>query len=255
MGIRLDHAKRLYLEGIRDGNPAEAIAAYTGDRYTQHSTGVKDGQEGFVEFFSDFLERNPVREIEIVRGWEDGRYVFVQAFQSLNNGQFEYVTTDFFDTDADGKIIEHWDVISEFRGRTPSGHTEIDGPTEVTDLDRTEQNKAIVQQMLRECLFPGGDASRIREFIADEYIQHNVDVADGLENFAVLAQDPNRPLNYDEIVLCVGSGNFVATLCRANWKGQPLCQADIFRLEDGKVVEHWDNSEPVPDDPVNSGKF
>ena len=86
-------------------------------------------------------------------------------------------------------------------------------------------------------------------------LQHNPEVADGRDHFAKLARAENRPLNYDEIVLCVGSGNFVATLAKANWEGAPLAQVDIFRLEDGRIVEHWDNSEPVPEHDVNSGKF
>jgi len=59
------------------------------------------------------------------------------------------------------------------------------------------------------------------------------------------------------VVLLVGQGNFVATLCKAARKGQPFAQVDIYRLEDGKIVEHWDNAEPVPPEEewANSGKF
>ena len=60
---------------------------------------------------------------------------------------------------------------------------------------------------------------------------------------------------YEEIVLMVGRGNFVATLCKVSWEGNPLAQVEIVRLEGGKIVEHWDNVEPVPDSDVNSGKF
>ena len=51
MSQKLENAKSLYLEGIRDGNAREAVTKYTGHQYKQHSTGVKDGVEGFVEFF------------------------------------------------------------------------------------------------------------------------------------------------------------------------------------------------------------
>lgn len=255
MSAKLENAKALYMEGIRDGNAREAVEKYTGDRYTQHSTGVADGVEGFVEFFEPFIERNPSRDIQIVRGWEDGQYVFLTAYQNINNGEAEWVTTDFFDTDENDKIIEHWDVISAFTGPGVSGRTQVDGPTEITDLDKTSENKAIVREMIEHVLMEGGDASRIDDYIAENYAQHNSEVPDGREHFAALAQDPNRPLNYDEIVLLVGSGNFVATLCKANWDGSPLAQVDVFRLEDGKVVEHWDNSEPVPENDVNGGKF
>lgn len=260
MGQKLENAKRLYLEGIRDGNIHEAIEAYTGDRYTQHSTGVKDGKEGFIEFFGPFVQRNPVRDIQIVRGWEDGRHVFVQAFQSLNNGEAKWVTTDFFDTDSNDKIIEHWDVIAPFHEANPSGHSSVDGPTEVTDLDKTAANKAIVRKLIEDVLMPGGNPEALPQYVsAEQYIQHNREVPDGIEHFQKLASAPNRPLNYKEIALLVGQGNFVASLCRANWNdgdlNQDYAQVDIFRLKDGKVVEHWDNVEPVPENDVNSGKF
>ena len=51
MSKKIDNATALYMEGIRDGNVRSAVETYTGDRYTQHSTGVADGVEGFVEFF------------------------------------------------------------------------------------------------------------------------------------------------------------------------------------------------------------
>lgn len=256
MGQKLENAKSLYMEGIRDGNAREAVTKYTGHRYTQHSTGVKDGVEGFVEFFEPFLKRNPVRDIQIVRGWEDGNHVFVHAYQSLNNGEYKWITTDFFDTDENDKILEHWDVISEYSDSTPSGHTSMDGATEITDLDKTEENKNLVREMIQNVLMKGGDVSKIDQYISSEtYIQHSKDVEDGLDAFLELAAMENRPLNYDEIVLCVGQGNFVATLCKADWEGKPYAQVDIFRIESGKIVEHWDNVEPVPENDVNGGKF
>ena len=48
----MQNATNLYMEGIRDGHYVEAINKYTGAFYKQHSTGVKDGKEGFIEFFS-----------------------------------------------------------------------------------------------------------------------------------------------------------------------------------------------------------
>jgi len=255
MGKALDHVIALYMQGIRDGRPREAVAAHTGHRYTQHSTGVPDGQEGFIAFFEDFLVRHPEREIEIVRAWEDGRHVFVQAYQSLDGGQAQWVTTDFFDTDEQGRAIEHWDVISAYTGPSASGHTQIDGATEIVDLDRTEANKQIVCDMLREGLFEGATSSHIGDLIAADCVQHHATMPEGFVSLRAMAEDPDRPLNYDEIVLCVGQGNFVATLSKARWNDRPLCQCDIFRLHAGRIVEHWDNSEPVPEDTGNRGKF
>lgn len=67
MGNKKKNAIGLYMEGIRDGNPRAAIKKFTGKRYTQHSTGVKDGVEGFIEFFEPFIKKTP-KEISALSG-------------------------------------------------------------------------------------------------------------------------------------------------------------------------------------------
>ena len=165
MSEKLENAKKLYLEGIRDGKAREAVTKYTGERYTQHSTGVRDGIEGFVEFFVPFIERNPKRDIQIVRAIEDGQYVFLHVYQSLNDGESEWVTTDFFDTDENNKIIEHWNVISAYAPQTPSGHTSIDGVSEITDLEKTDANKQLVSDFIRDVLV-GENSENIEKYIS-----------------------------------------------------------------------------------------
>ena len=260
MGQRLDNAKALYLEGIRDGNYAEAIAKYSGSRYVQHSTPVRDGREGFIEFFADFVERNPIRDIEIVRGFEDGRYVFLHAVQTLNNGEFRYVTADIFDTDDDARLIEHWDVIAEMTDETVSGHSQVDGATEPTDLDKTEENKVLVQGFLDDVLV-GGDHDKLPHYISsDTYIQHNPAVADGLDGLATFVAGlaaEGQTMAYDEVHKLIGCGDFVAALSKMNLGGTDMAVIDLFRVAAGKIVEHWDVIEPIPprDTWVNSGKF
>ena len=180
MTKRLDMVRRLYLDGIRDGHFREAVEATTGDRYTQHSTIVRDGRAGFIEFFEGFIARNPTRDIELVRMFEDDNYVFVHAYQSLNDGQDRWVTTDLFDTDTNALLIEHWDVISAFVDDTRSGRSQIDGPTEINDLDRTDANKELVHTLVEDVLIAGQDRP-LSDFIsASQYAQHNPLVGDGL---------------------------------------------------------------------------
>ncbi len=255
-GDRRDNALGLYLLAIRDGHPREAASAYTGAQLVQHRTGVRDGAAGFVEFFEPFIDRNPVRYIRIVRSIEDGQHVFLHAFQSLNHGESEWVTTDFFDTDADDRVIEQWGVVAPHPGQTQSGHTAIGGPTEISDLERTDENKAHVRKLIKKALMPGGKPARVDRYFSDTYVRHNDELADGLGSFHDLAAAPGA-LVYDEIVLLVGEGDFVATLCKVRQGGQAHAQTDIFRLEHGLIVEHWANSEVVlPEEQrVNSGQF
>lgn len=244
MGQKLNNAKGLYLEGIRDGNPVEAVYKYTGERYTQHSTGVRDGQEGFIEFFLDFIQRNPERDIEILRGWEDGQHVFIHAFQSINKGAQQWITTDFFDTDENDKIIEHWDVISAFESPVHSTDSSISGNADVSDIAKTDVNKQLVQSILDSAINSNTALNANNSHFSDQYVQH-------------YPNDFIGAPSYHELVLLVGQGNFVATLAKANLQGIEVALVDIFSIEKGKVVEHWVNFEPVPtpEEARNSGKF
>ncbi len=256
----LANARALYLEGIRDGHVRRAVEAYTGDRYTQHSTGVRDGVEGFVEFFEPFVERNPVRDIEIVRSIVDGRFVFVQAAQSLNDGEARWVTTDLFDSDGNGKIIEHWDVIHELGGTNPAGRTQIDGATEITDLHLTEANKLVVWRLMTEA-FSESPTAEFGDFISSEtYLNHNPEAPDGLDalmEMARVGKERGEALYYKQVHRVIGQGNFVVSFGHQVWSDIDYAAFDIFRLEDGLIVEHWDNVETLPDpaDLANSGKF
>ena len=257
---RLENAKRLYLEGIRDGDARRAVEAYTGDRYTQHSTGVRDGVEGFVEFFEPFIERNPKRDIEIVKSIVDGRFVFLMAAQSLNDGESRWVTTDLFDTDGNEKIIEHWDVIHEWGGENPGGHTQVDGSHEITDLHKTEENKEVVRRLLTEA-FTLEPTAPFTDFISSTtYINHNPDAPDGVESLIEMdrnARATGETLHYKHVYRIIGQGNFVVSMAHQVWNDIDYAAFDIFRLKDGMIVEHWDNVEVLPDpaDLVNSGKF
>lgn len=254
MGTRLQNAKSLYIEAIRDGDYVDAINRYSGERYTQHSTPVKDGKAGFIEFFADFVKRNPVRDIEIVRAFEDGQYVFLHVLQNLNDGEWKYVTADIFDTDDDSKLIEHWDIIEQMEGETPSGRTQLDGPTEPEDLDKTQENKDLVARFIREVLVPA-DFDRLAEFVAPELAQHSPRTADGLNAFRDHAMAGS--LRYIDTHRVVGCGNFVAALVESETHGSRNAVIDLFRVAGGTIVEHWDVTEPITprDSWVNSGKF
>jgi len=253
-----ENAINLYMVGIRDGRPREAVAAYTGDRYTQHSTGVADGRDGFVAFFEPFLEQNPVRDIRILRALQDGPHVFVHAHQSLNDGAALWTTMDFFDSDADGKIVEHWDVIAAsapLDAATPGAG--VDGLSSVFDHDQTAANKALVRDYVETCLIRR-ELDEADAFVsADRYVDHSGRFRADWPGFAAAYAAPDCPLSHQELFMLVGEGNFVATLNRARWDGADICQADLFRVDAGRIVEHWAVAEPVPPraEWANGGKF
>lgn len=203
-----DNAIAIYEIGIRDGDPHGAMAR-TGERYTQHSTGVPDGQRGFLAFFDEFLQRNPVRDIEIVRALQDGPLVFLQAYQSLNGGQARWVTADIFDSDAAGKIIEHWDVIEAYQASNPAGRSSVDGPTDVLDAASTEANRERVESLYARHLIPA-QADGVDALIDADLAQHGSLLSDGRDAFVATWAGPGAAWTFDEAVRVVAEGNFVA---------------------------------------------
>ena len=254
MGEALENAKALYLEAIRDGNYAEAISAYSGERYRQHSTPVRDGKEGFIEFFAGFVERNPIRDIKILRAFQDRQYVFLHVLQDLNNGEYRYVTADIFDTDEASKLIEHWDIIEEIRDETSSGRTQIDGPTEPGQLESTEANKGLITRYVND-VFVRGDYDRIGDFVADDCAQHRPDLADGSAALRVDAVTTN--LRCVQLHLVIGSGDLVAALGEYDCSGKRLAVIDLYRIDSSQIAEQWAVTEEItPQETwVNSGKF
>ena len=256
MSQKLENAKNLYLEGIRDGK-IEVIKQYTGDRYTQHSTGVADGMQGFIDFFEGFLQRTKNRDIQIIRTIEDGNFVFVHVYQDLDKGTAKWVTTDLFDTDQNDKIVEHWDVIAPYLepDKTVSGHDMVLGDFEIKDIDKTQENKVLVRNFLVD-VFQNANHDALEKYVsAEKYIQHNPQVPDGID--AVKHFLATQDFNYDFIFKVIGQGNHVVSYSKAIFDGNELAVFDIFRIENGKIVELWDNMEPIPprSEWANTGKF
>ncbi len=256
MSQKLENAKNLYIQGIKEGK-MDVVDTYTGGRYTQHSTGVADGAQGFKDFFKGFLERNKDRDIRIVRAIEDGSYVFVHVYQDINNGAAKWVTTDMFNTDENDKLVEHWDVIATYKeaNETASGNDMVLGDFEIKDLEKTEENKALVRSFIVD-VFQNKNHAALENYISREkYIQHNPNVPNGFE--AVVQFLATQDFNYDFVFHVMGQGDHVVSLSKGTYNRQELCIFDIFRIENGKIVEHWDNMEPIPprDEWANTGKF
>ncbi|MEO1399095.1 MAG: hypothetical protein AAFU56_09555, partial [Pseudomonadota bacterium] len=183
MGQGLDNVRAIYLEGIAGGAAREAVTKYTGHRYTQHSTGVGDGADGFLAFFEPFVARNPKRDIRIVRIFEDGPWVFCSAYQSLNDGAAEWVTMDMFYTDQNGLILEHWDTIAPYVAETRSGEDMVSGPAG-PDMDAdTEASKAVVLEYTKQVRQEGNVAS-LDHFVAEDLVQHSAQIDAGRSGLA-----------------------------------------------------------------------
>lgn len=237
-----------FLGAVLQGD-VETMREVANADYIQHNLFIPTGLEPFIELLPVLAEAGTTAEN--IRMFEDGNYVFMHNIwrNAAPFGADEMVSFDIIRVDENGKVAEHWDALQPLVTETASGRTQTDGPTEVTDLDKTEDNKALAVALVQDVLM-GRDPARITDYIsADNYAQHNPMIADGLEGImaaveALTAQ--NNMFQYTEIHAVLGEGNFVLTVSEGQWNGTTNAFYDLFRMEDGMIVEHWDVIQPVP---------
>lgn len=119
----------------------------------------------------------------------------------------------------------------------------------------TEQNKQTVIAFYERAFNDQEPEDAVERYLGSQYIQHNPQAADGPEAFVQFVkwftgQFPDLKV---EIKRAIAEGDLVVThsLLKTSADDRGTAAADIFRLEDGKVVEHWDVLQPVPEESAN----
>lgn len=258
-------SRALVLEAVTalfvDFDP-EAAAPLLRDDYIQHNVGVPTGAQPVLDFLPALEESGLTATVHRVLA--DGDVVVLHS--TYDNAElFGAETLVAFDVFRvqDGQLAEHWDNLQPPRAETASGRSMTDGPTEVTDLDQTEANRALIEDFTQTVLI-GGAFDRLPEYIVSEpgaYQQHNPDLADGLDGlsagFAALAE-AGQAITYTKVHSIVAEGNFVFTMSEGTMGETSTAFFDLFRIEDGMIVEHWDTIDAIPPDEEmahDNGKF
>ncbi|WP_426791907.1 nuclear transport factor 2 family protein [Sphingobacterium sp. WOUb80] len=124
----------------------------------------------------------------------------------------------------------------------------IDKDTSVEVVDVKETNKKVVLDFYQQ-MFGDKDTAAVDKYILPSYIQHNPDVPDGAEAFKSAAVkwfkgSPKIKIDAQHIA---AEGDLVFLHVRdKNANGTVTSTIDIFRLEGGKIAEHWDVRQQVP---------
>jgi predicted SnoaL-like aldol condensation-catalyzing enzyme len=111
-----------------------------------------------------------------------------------------------------------------------------------------------------ETILIGQNFPAITDFISQtDYAQHNTGIADGLDGLntalAAMARQ-GLSMTYSRIHKLIAEGNFVLAVSEGQFAGAHSAFYDLFRLEAGKIVEHWDIISEIPADMAHSnGKF
>lgn len=124
-----------------------------------------------------------------------------------------------------------------------------------TNIEQQEANKKTVTSFY-DAAINQKDFNEASKYLGDKYIQHNPTAADGAEGLKAFIQflRTNYPKAHSEIKQTFTDGDYVIlhvhSIREPGTRGRAIF--DLFRLENGKIVEHWDTVQDIPEVSANS---
>ena len=245
-------------QSLMNGGSLYPLSFFDSRQYIQHNVLIPDGLGPILQFMDELPADQ--RNVRVCRAVEDGDISFVHNDYRLGDwGAMAGFEVHRWEGD---RIVEHWDNLQSLPSHpNPSGRTMTDGATVVTDYEHTAVNKAVVERFTTDVLI-ARDLRRIGEFFhGDGLLQHNPDIGDGVA--ALVRSLGEARYRYDRLHRIIGEGNFVLAISEGRTTEGAETEAptsfyDLYRLADGRIVEHWDVIERIaPRDQWrnNNGKF
>lgn len=210
--IAEDAMRRLFIE-----TDASAFDEYWADPYLQHNPVAGSGVDAFWGFFEGQVAAgNPLYTMERYVGECD----LVLFHGSWGTGaMFDMLRVE------NGKLVEHWDAPSSGLG----------GITTTGDPELSRASKQVALAFLEELI--AGDPTAASEYLGDFFISHNGELS-GSGTFVTWWQ--GRDVTYTEVHHVIADGEMVFAMTEGTSGGEGYGFYDLYRVEDGKITEHWD---------------
>jgi predicted SnoaL-like aldol condensation-catalyzing enzyme len=248
----------------------EQAERFLTEDYIQHNVTAPTGRAAFEQIFASFVPRQdsvPETIPELVTLVAEGDYVvlaLVSHYPEPDGSGKTYTSThfDLFRIDA-GLIAEHWDS-EQLRAGLNVPTPENGGPLPVVGTQGLAQhamlhnddpqvfaNKRLAFDVWRH-IPEGGREEMAGLYLDPIYIQHNPNAATGREGFReYFTQRPDSPVETyleDPLVASVAEGDLVVQVLQEE-RPHPdtgdtyyVAWFDMFRMQDGRIIEHWDTA-------------
>lgn len=257
-GVVKTHIASQTLRAVLDEQDTTTIDRLVRPDYIQHNPLAADGAEGLRAFGVAMRQQFPDATLEIRRALSDGDLVLLHSKGVLVPGTPGMAIFDIFRFE-DGKIAEHWDVLQEVPTTTANGNdmfSTLSAPQTEAPEQRwsTAYSKKIATAFFDQ-LIVRKDLAAIDTYVGSEYHQHNPNFPGGVEGvkagagaffdlFPHLSVTPKRVIAEGDLVAV--HSHYVPT---PGERGMAV--VDLFRVRHGKIVEHWDAVQDVPETSAN----
>jgi predicted SnoaL-like aldol condensation-catalyzing enzyme len=254
-----------------------AMARYFDAKLIQHDAEIGDGGHGDEEFLStrrkehpeQFLAENQYHTV-VDNLLADGELIAVKSHVYTNPRDPGRVFVDIWRV-AGGTFVEHWDVVQPVPQAPLNDATSwCGGAGNWADADKVgdtvarpgcglsgpaanrDAALATVAAYTGMAQDPRAAAEAAERYFADDFVQHSPDVAQGKAAF-VAYERSQADARIDEgrksaIARTIADGNLVLTHSRVttNADARGVARVDLYRVQAGKIVEHWDVVQPIP---------
>ena len=238
-------ARQAMISIFRDRDTS-AVDRYFAEPFIQHDPNVADGLPGLKAFVADVV-RSPKTDITIYRTIVDHDIVMLHStYEGMPGFSGPVIAFDLFRF-KNGKIVEHWGGQEAEAGLNLSGRSQVDGATDVVDGDKTEANRTLIREF-KQVVNVDLRFDRVNDFIDDDrYFQHASKVGDGIARLKARVSEVAKPGTAPVLTprRYVAEGSFVLAVVEARTV-PPTTNYDLFRVENGRIVEHWDVLSAVP---------
>ena len=114
--------REFYEMAFNQHKPTEAAKKYIGDEYIQHNPYVPNGAAAFYGYFEGFFKAHPKSRVEIKKVIAEGDLVILHLHSRVDENDRGRAIVDIFPV-ANGKIVEHWDVIQDVPEKSANSNT------------------------------------------------------------------------------------------------------------------------------------
>jgi len=246
-------------------NDKAMFMAAAADPYIQHSPDMADGMEPVWELLTNRPEGFTSESVAWIgdKGFLDnGSYLVMFREVDRGDGTGPSKIFDLMRFDDEGKYAEHWDMRQPLADKTVSGRSETGTAKEFTDnpvtedLETEEANRRLVATFLNLAFNGNQLETALNLYVSPTYVQHNPQIGDGVQPVIELFNAAKNPLLCYDIKFALAQNDLVWVYSKVTSPQGVTAVVDLIRVRDGKLVEHWDVMQPVPDTmPHDNGMF